>query len=267
MAGRTGIEAQGDLGEAAHVDRLEKSGASPVNLNVASERNNFPLVDVASKEGFDSVKGYGDAQAAVDHLLELQAPPDWASSKTLAARAQAAKAIVAIREKLQASGAWPDALERKAGAEKIGRHLADKGRVAVPEDKVQEAQGLLEKEVGESPGPWGVDAKATDFAKAVAQRVGELKARIVGCGATAAELVEHAEQSVRPSPGAGHGAASNLERLAAPQPEPASAASSAAPEPAGSASQSAAGASQAGAAPAPHAPGAGAANVSGGFLR
>jgi hypothetical protein len=239
MAKSTGIVAQGELAERSRMEQLTQEGASSVNLNEVVERHNFPMVDLCSEQGFESVKGYLSAQAIVDHLRDIQAPVEWASSKILVAREQAAKAIVAVAKTIQGAKAWPRDVKENAGVEELKTELADKTKVAAPTDRISEVKQLIEAEVPESPEAWGVKMDAPDLKAAIVERIGELTSRVVDSGKMAAELIEHAEasvaestQSLRPAVETG----SNLERLALPQPEPASADHTVAPEPASPAS-------------------------------
>ena len=233
MTNRPGIMAQGDLAEQSRQQQLNSNNVGAIDLNKYSGASNFALVDLSTQQGFESVKAFTDAQQAVDHLMLLQVSEKWAPSKILGLREAAAKSIVNNAKDIQAEKAWPENVPKNAGVEDVKRELSENTKVTTADDTANEARELLKKSVPVNPELWNVNMKAADLGKAIAERIAHLAARIVGCGKNAAELTAHGENSVKAGPS--H-QASNLDRLAAPQPEPASSAStSTAAEPATSA--------------------------------
>jgi hypothetical protein len=191
MADRTGIMAQGDLAEQS---RLAKTGGA--NLNEFSSSDNFPQWDLANSKTFESVKGYASPQQLIAVLRDMQAGAEWATSKMLTLREQAARALCAKAQALHDQGAWPEGLPVDANPATVAEFGRNNGIVSGPDDAVVEARDQLPTEVRENAPIYGLDESSPDFEQLADAKVAELTNRLQECGQTCEQLVQHAEASV-----------------------------------------------------------------------
>jgi hypothetical protein len=251
MDDRKGIEAQGDLGEqtreATVQAQMQAQGEKGVvvNINTIEGCKNLPVVDLGTKEGFESVKTCETVNEAVDHLMLLQVDEKMAPTKVINNRNNAAEKIVDHAKEIQEKGGWREGLKKDASVEEVKTELQERSKLAVPDNVANNREGLearLTSEMTKSPSLWNLDEKMADLASAIAARVQQLLPRIVGIGKDYKELKEHGEGAATKPVSAAEGS-SKLEKLAMPQPEPATSAGTIGPEPANPPSSSPASAS------------------------
>ncbi len=251
MSEPIGNKLQGDLGEQARVDQLrahwqaEGSDKQVVNLN--DHKPNIPGLDLASPEGFESVKIYRNIGRVVSHILDRQSNDHWVTSKMRAVREAVVKDLRDIADGLKENGALPQGFPKDAPSADIVTDLQETNRYGVADNQEAEVRQQVTPQIRENPegfgnltrgDPAGIDAYCE-----------HLCGRIVGAGKDLPDLIESTEratQAALPQPSASTG-----ERLAAAptEPEPALPASQAegpgttptpaTPEPAGPLGQTA----------------------------
>lgn len=193
---RPGIQAQGDFAEQSRINQHQVSETPFVDLNKFSGNQNFPLLDLVTSEGLESIKGYTDPKKIVSYLCELQVSEKWASSKILQLRESAAKQLVKERQSI--GDAWPKKLSINSGLKEVKDHIREETKVIVPDDKIQASKDELKIDIQKNPEIWNVDPNAQDLTTAVDERFQQVQGRIVGCGKTASEMIEHAETVTNP---------------------------------------------------------------------
>jgi hypothetical protein len=192
---RMGIQTQGDLAENARLQQHARQNVPAVNLNAHSRSNNFVLYDVSTREGFESVKAYADYKQVLDHLAELQASQEWASSKQIAQRNAVAKQLLANAESLKE--AWPKNLPTNASHAEVVEYGRNNALIVTCDDTAQQAKAALPDHIRDNAPIWDLDPHSQTF-EADVQRVAEQQGRrIVGCGMTSVEIMERTLESVR----------------------------------------------------------------------
>jgi hypothetical protein len=185
---RLGREIQGDLGEQARIRTLG-GNAHAYNLNQLTTRLNSPLLDLATKKSFESVKVFDNPKKYVGHLCDLQAKENWASSRQIGLVNKAAKAVLQAAGELQQKGVLPKGLTTRSSHGTVVKAIREKTIIAVPDDHVRPARRYLLKHIKENPEVYGL--KPGDR-KAIAAKFKALKGRFQGCGRNYSEILNEA---------------------------------------------------------------------------
>ncbi len=183
---RLGRMIQGDLGEQARVAKL---GGNATNVNQFTQADNAPLIDLATKARFESVKVFNNVKKYVVHLCDLQSGNDWASSRQLGLLDKSARMVMKIAPDLAAKGCLPKGLSSRSGLQQVKSFIRDTTAVVVPDDHVRPARRHLLTHIKDNAPVYGVQAGDR---KGIVQRFKELRDRVQGCGRTYADIVRDA---------------------------------------------------------------------------
>jgi hypothetical protein len=176
---RVGVGAAGEL---ATLRMLESHGASPTDLNTLNL--NFPMLDIVSAHGFDSVKAFQvgvNSSPSQRTLARYSRTLRNLTRKDTQINRNAAAHIHQNADRLQAS--WPEGLAKDATVDQIGDFISTNSRVLIPNDHVNAAREKAITDMQRRPEAWGFPEDRQALAR-----------RLIGCGATAAELNGEAER-------------------------------------------------------------------------
>lgn len=183
---RLGRMIQGDLGEQARVVKL---GGNAMNVNQFTQAENAPLIDLATKTRFESVKVFDNPKKYVVHLCDLQSRDDWASSRQLGLLDKSARMVMKIAPDLASKGCLPKGLSIRSGLTQVKSFIRNSTAVVVPDDHVRPARRYLLTHIKDNAPVYGVQAGDR---KGIVERFKELKDRVQGCGRTYADIVKDA---------------------------------------------------------------------------
>ncbi len=169
-------------GEAAAMETRKGEGAG-FDLNALKGKGgNFPALDFSTPGGFYSAKTKSVGTALSDtsiksYLNDLDTMRDKGGPGFAQTTAQKAAALVwRNRGAIQQKNAWPAGLAQDATEDQILHHIAQHGRLVIPDDHVEPVRQAMTTEAVRNPGRWpGED-------------IGRLQQRVQPMGITSTEL-------------------------------------------------------------------------------
>jgi len=175
--GRLGIGQKGEAVEAARAVLHQQHNVKTTNMNrFTPKAENFPVVDVSSRRGFESAKGWSGksaAQQAARHVWELRNIRDTPGRLKLATE-RVSRALPELRRQ----GTAPHSLRTSSSKAAIATELS-KTKVVVFDDVVGDARKQVTRSALQFPGDYGIDR-----GKPLLPQIRELRQQIQGCGLT-----------------------------------------------------------------------------------
>jgi Domain of unknown function (DUF4157)/Pre-toxin TG len=183
----------GAAGEAARLEKFEREGKAAFDLNKI--KKNIDLIDLASEEGFVSVKSRGVLSAAFKKGLSEGTTETYARDLQKLTRGpepgifsnpaeKAADVLIKNRKEIPRS-AWPKGLSRRATRDEIVREINKNAKLAIPSDHVEAVKEYVGLHAAQEPEKYGLK-RGPDLA----EQITRLKDRIESIGVKSTELVE-----------------------------------------------------------------------------
>ena len=150
------IDVIGAIVESAAEAQARKKGETVVNLNVATESINFPLLDIITGWGVASCKAYSDPASYPGFLRHMLKTTDY---RTFRRQRNAALRLIALKQTLGKKLPWPKDLGWPTTVRKVINYINGRAELLVPTDHVGVTKQAIRQDAEMFPEKWGLHGK------------------------------------------------------------------------------------------------------------